>query len=159
MRPLAALTKRQTDRVKRVAPTMPRMQSLLPKTQGNGMNRFKQVLLAPLLAGLLVPLVAVAADGVLLGFSTNANTEGSADAPNLASIEVSGVGENSPAQAADLRVGDRLLSANGKSIPGAPVADFMQIMQGLNPGDHLLLQVRRTGSPTPVQVEIIAAAK
>lgn len=123
------------------------------------MNRFKHFFLVPLLTGLLLPLAAMAGDGVSLGFSTDVQTSGSADNPTLASVVVSKVGPASPAQAAGLKVGDTLLSANDTKVPGASAADFMQIMKGLQPGDHLVLMVQRSGSQTPRRIDMTAVAK
>lgn len=119
----------------------------------------KRAALIPLLAVLLIPLASIAGDGVRLGFSTDAQTEGAPESPTLASIKVKSVSQSSPAQAAGLHVGDSLVSANGKTIPGAAVADFMQVMQGLEPGDRLVLMVQRSSTQAPVRIEIIAAAK
>ncbi len=123
------------------------------------MTRFKHVFLAPLLLGLLLPLVAMAGGGVSFGFSTDVQTSGSADNPTLTSVVVSKVGAASPAQAAGLKVGDTLLSANGTTVPGATAADFMQVMGGLQPGDHLVLMVQRSGSHVPRKIDMTAAAK
>ncbi len=122
------------------------------------MNRFKHVLV-PLLAGLLLPLSAMAGDGASLGFSTDVRTSGSDVDPTLASVVVSKIGPASPAQAAGLKVGDELLSANDTKVPGAAAADFMQIMHGLQPGDHLVLMVQRSGSRTPRRIDITAVAR
>lgn len=123
------------------------------------MNRFKHMLLIPLVAGLLLPLAAMAADGVSFGFSTDIQTSGSDDNPTLTSVVVSKVGPASPAQVAGLKVGDTLLSANGTKLPGAAAADFMQVMGGLQPGGHLVLMVQRSGSQTPRKIDITAVAK
>ncbi len=123
------------------------------------MNRFKHVFLVPLLAGLLLPLAAMAGGGVSFGFSTDVQTGGPDDKPTLTSVVVSKVGPASPAQAAGLMVGDTLLSANGTKVPGAAAADFMQVMGGLKPGDHLVLMVQRSGSQTPRKIDMTAVAK
>lgn len=123
------------------------------------MNRFKHSFLIPLLAGLLFPLVAMAGGGVSFGFSTDVQTAGSQDNPTLTVVVVSKVGPASPAQAAGLKVGDTLLSANGTKVPGAASADFMQVMQALQPGDHLVLMVQRSGSQTPRRIDMTAVAK
>lgn len=123
------------------------------------MNRFKHFFLVPLLAGLLLPLAVMAADGVSLGFSTDVQTSGSADNPTLTAVVVSKIGPASPAQAAGLKVGDTLLSANGTKVPGAMASDFMRVMHGLRPGDHLVLMVQRSGSQAPRRIDMTAVAK
>lgn len=123
------------------------------------MKSCKHVYLLLLLSGLLLPLASFAGNGGSFGFSTDIQTGGQTDDPTLTSVVVSKVGPDSPAQQAGLQVGDTLLSANGTKVPGATAADFMKIMGGLQPGDHLVLMVQRSGSQAPRRIDMKAVAK
>ncbi len=54
-------------------------------------------------------------------------------AGQVRAVRILGIGEGSPAQAAGLRKGDLLLSANGKSI--ASVDDLQRVIVLAGPGD------------------------
>jgi carboxyl-terminal processing protease len=61
--------------------------------------------------------------------------------------------ENSPAQKAGLRAGDRILKVNDKTTEGKSVDDVSSILKG-QPGTSLKLEVERTGSDKPLTFNI-----
>jgi serine protease Do len=65
-------------------------------------------------------------------------------------LVVTRVEPNSPATAADLRVGDVLRSVNGKQVNTAEEAQ--RVLFGSGVGDHVTLQVERNGKRRSVQL-------
>jgi len=62
--------------------------------------------------------------------------------------------ENSPAQKAGLKAGDKILKVNDKSAVSKSVDDVSSILKG-QPGTSFKLEVERDGTPAPLSFEIM----
>ena len=91
------------------------------------------------------------------GFGTDAKTSGYFLNPTLERVWISKVTSDSPAERAGLLVGDVIIAANEKPIPGSSAKMMSSLLRSFKPGDHLHLKVERAGKI--VVVEIIAGAK
>lgn len=68
-------------------------------------------------------------------------------------IAIEAVFPNSPAEKAGLKVGDRIISADGKDITGMAVSKAAEIIRG-EPGTQVILSVQRDGAPEPLLFSI-----
>ncbi len=62
--------------------------------------------------------------------------------------------ENSPAQKAGLKAGDRILEVNGKTVNGKNVDDVSMVLKG-QPGSKVKLLLERDGVKSPFEKEIV----
>jgi len=62
--------------------------------------------------------------------------------------------QNSPAQKAGLKAGDKILKVNDKSAAGKSVEDVSAILKG-QPGTSFKLVIERDGEPKPLSFEIV----
>lgn len=67
--------------------------------------------------------------------------------------EISEIHQGFSADAAGLKVGDRVLSVNGKSTRGRPLDAISNVMQG-QPGTKLTMQIERPGTSDPIEMEL-----
>lgn len=91
------------------------------------------------------------------GFGTDAKTSGNFLNPTLERVWISTVAPDSPAQKAGLHVGDVIIAANEKPIPGSPSKEMYSLLRSFKPNDHLRLKVERAGKI--IVIEIVAAAR
>lgn len=80
------------------------------------------------------------------GFATQIETEGFFMSPKVKLVKVTAVHPKSPAEAAGLRVGDIVMAVNGRKVPGGSAKALGELMSSFSPGDHLKMQVQRSGS-------------
>lgn len=108
-------------------------------------------------------LVALCATGYAaekrasFGFGTDAKTSGFFLNPTLERVWISKVTSDSPAEKAGLLVGDVIIAANEKPIPGSSAKEMSSLLRSFKPDDHLRLKVERAGKV--IVIEIIAGAK
>jgi C-terminal processing protease CtpA/Prc len=95
----------------------------------------------PLLAILGASMAAHAGPG-RLGFSTEVETDGFFST-TLRRITIVSVAPDAPAQKAGLQSGDDVVAVNDVPISGTSGLRVKDIVQGVKPGDHLRLKVRR----------------
>src|SRR4051812_8244118 len=69
-------------------------------------------------------------------------------------IEISEVYEGFPAQKADVRVGDKIISVNGNTTTSRKVDDITEYMKGQK-GTSVKLLLKREGVPTPIEKTIV----
>lgn len=96
-----------------------------------------------LAAGLVLALAASPAFAKgRLGFGLQVETSGFVLSPTLKQVTVSRVSPGSPAAAAGLLTGDRLLEIEGRAVPGAPAREMAGTLDDLKPGQHVHMKVR-----------------
>jgi len=78
-----------------------------------------------------------------LGFTVYVEVDGSYAKPVLKSVRVQEIEPGSPAEAGGLKVEDRILQVQGKSLVGANARDVAAMVQ-VPPGERLRLVVRST---------------
>lgn len=115
-------------------------------------NRLRNLAAALLL---LASAAAHAAPG-RFGFGVEAETSG-LFSPVLQSLTISKVTPGSPAAAAGLRAGDRVVDVEGQVVKGAAARPLAARMDNVSVGQHLRLGVLRAG--TRVVIDIVAAAR
>jgi carboxyl-terminal processing protease len=69
-------------------------------------------------------------------------------------IEISEIYEGFPAQKADVRVGDKIISVNGNTTASRKVDDITEYMKGQK-GTSVKLILKREGVPTPIEKTIV----
>jgi len=69
-------------------------------------------------------------------------------------LAIKAVVEDSPAEAADLRPGDRLMAVNGKSTKDATIDDFKQILAEASKTGTLWMIVQRHGILKPIEARM-----
>lgn len=77
--------------------------------------------------------------------------------PKVKVVRVTAVHPNSPAETAGLRVGDVVMSVNGRKVPGGAAKTLGELMSSFKPGEHLTMQVQRGGN-SQIALELIAAS-
>ena len=103
-----------------------------------------------LLAAIVVSFAAVAASA-RLGFSVSAETDGFFS-KTLKQVRIASVVAGSPAEQAGLKVGDDVVSINDTPIAGTSGPKIMDIVHGVQPGEHLRLKVLRQGAERLVDI-------
>ena len=88
-----------------------------------------------------------------LGFGVDATTSG-VDSPILDMVKIKDVKPASPAAAAGLQPGDRIIELDGVALEGAPASAMYEKLSNLQVGDRVRLKLLR--GDKPVQMEIIA---
>lgn len=86
------------------------------------------------------------------GFATSTRTSGFVLNPTLEQVTISRVAPGSAAEKAGLLVGDVIISANEKPIPGSSAKSMASLMRSFGPGDHLRLEVDRAGKATTIDI-------
>lgn len=120
------------------------------------MSHLRKLIFALALVTLCVS--AYAADKrARFGFATEVKTSGGFLNPNLEHVRINKVSADSPANKAGLLVGDVVLAANEKPVAGSSAKDFASMLRSFKPGDHLRLEVERSGKT--LIVDIIAGSK
>jgi C-terminal processing protease CtpA/Prc len=104
---------------------------------------------------LLVMASGAMAAGGKLGFGSQVSASGFFS-PTLEQVKITTVTAGSPAATAGLKPGDYIVEVNGKTVSGAPAREMASQFKSLQPGQHLLLKLKR-GS-TFVKAEIVAGA-
>ena len=89
-----------------------------------------------------------------LGFGVAADTSG-VFSPVLNDVKVASVKPGSPAAAAGLRVGDRIVDIDGSKIRGAAAHPMAARLQNVEVGARIRLGVERAGQRS--QIQIVAA--
>jgi C-terminal processing protease CtpA/Prc len=108
------------------------------------------------LAALAVSCSVFAAQG-RLGFSVSAETDGMFST-TLKKVTISGVVHDAPAEQAGLQAGDDVESVNDVPVAGTSGSKIMDIVHGVQPGQHLRLKVQRGGVERVVDI-VAGAAK
>ena len=103
-----------------------------------------------LLAAAVVSFAAFAAPA-RLGFSVSVETDGFFS-KTLKQVKIASVVAGAPAEQAGLRVGDDVVSINDTPIAGTSGPKVMDIVHGVQPGEHLKLKVLRDGAPRVVDI-------
>ena len=93
-----------------------------------------------------------------LGFSVAADTDGMFSR-TLKSLRITAVAAGAPAEQAGLKAGDEIETLNDVTIAGADGGKLMDIVHGIQPGQHLRLKVRRDGAERPIDIVAGPAAK
>jgi C-terminal processing protease CtpA/Prc len=109
-----------------------------------------------LLAAVVASSSVLAAQG-RLGFAVAADTDG-IFSKTLKSIKITAVSPGAPAEQAGLRVGDDVEAINDVVIVGANGSQVMDIVHGVQPGQHLRLKVKHDGAERLVDI-VAGAAK
>lgn len=104
---------------------------------------------------LLVIASSAMAAGGKLGFGSQVSVSGFFS-PTLEQVKVTTVAAGSPAATAGLKPGDYIVEVNGKPVSGAPARAMASQFKGLQPGQHLLLKLKRGN--VFVNAEIVAGA-
>ncbi len=109
--------------------------------------------LTAILTGVLFCSSAFAAEGrASIGFAINAVTSGGFFSQTLERVKVTKVLPGSPAEDAGLLVGDVIVTANKTPIRGSSSSDLSAILRGLKVGDHLRLEVDRSGETKAIDI-------
>jgi len=98
-----------------------------------------------ILIGLSVALwltPASAAERAWYGFHIKPNTSGFPLNPVVTSVVIDKIKSNSPADAQNMHVGDEIIEAEGKTVPGARALQLISLLTK-QPGDWLHLRLRR----------------
>ena len=103
-----------------------------------------------LLAAVAVSASAFAEQG-RLGFSVAADTDGMFS-HTLKSLKITAVAAGAPAEQAGLKVGDEIVALGDVTIAGADGSKLMDMVHGIQPGQHLKLKVRRAGADQLVDI-------
>ncbi len=111
-------------------------------------SRLSQCLL--LLAAALVSFAALAASA-RLGFSVSVETDGFLSR-TLKQVKITTVVAGAPAEQAGLKVGDDVESINDTPIVGTNGSKIMDIVHGVQPGEHLKLKVMRGGAERVIDI-------
>src|SRR5690606_18681487 len=119
------------------------------------MKFIKRLLVAALLLGL--SFASAAGINNELGFKFHVHTDGTFR-PTIERITVTGVSPGSPAAAWGLRIGDRIVEANGVKILGAPVERTSLMIGNTGPGERLILKVVRNNGVT-FHVDLVAGSR
>jgi C-terminal processing protease CtpA/Prc len=112
-----------------------------------------RLLLAALL--LIASATASAAPG-RYGFAVEAETSGLLS-PVLKSVTISRVLPGTPAAAAGLRAGDRVVDIDGQAVTGAAARPMAARLHDVEAGRHLRIGVLRAG--TRVVIDMVAATR
>lgn len=99
------------------------------------------------LAGLALCLAATTAtaataDQGRLGLDIEIQTTSHSLAPHVGRVTITDVAPDSPAAAAGLRAGDRVLRLDDTRLTGAPVRPLVRKLGTSEPGQHLRMTVR-----------------
>lgn len=106
------------------------------------------------LAAIAVSFSASAAQGSL-GFAVSASTDGFFSR-TLKEVKVTSVVPGAPADKAGLRAGDDVQAVDDVPVAGTSGSRILDIVHGVQPGQHLRLKVRRDGAERVV--DIVASA-
>src|SRR4051812_34315607 len=100
----------------------------------------------PIVAFALVASVlhCAAADKAWYGFHIKPVTAGFPLNPLVCSVVIDKVKPNSPASEHDMRIGDEIIEAEGKRVPGARALQFVPLLSR-HPGEWLHLRLKREG--------------
>lgn len=120
-------------------------------------TKMKSTLRWLVLALALVAVPALAGGKASFGFATSIETEGFFMSPKVKQVKVTAVHPKSPAETAGLRIGDIVISVNGRRVPGGSAKSLGELMSSFSPGDHLEMQVQRSGSGL-LSLELVATA-
>jgi S1-C subfamily serine protease len=69
-------------------------------------------------------------------------------------IEVSGVGGDSPAEKAGVKMGDVIKKFNGDEVQCLPLEEFVKKVKATKPGDEIKLTVVRDGKEKEIKVKV-----
>ena len=107
-----------------------------------------------LLAAASFSFAASAAQG-RLGFSVSVETDGFFS-KTLKQVKITAVTHGAPAEQAGLQVGDDVEAINDTPIAGTSGPKVMDIVHGVQPGDHLRMKVLRNGAEKVI--DLVAGA-
>lgn len=86
-----------------------------------------------------------------LGFSVDASTTGIIN-PTLKMVRIKTVTPGSPAAVAGLKPGDHIIELDGLAVEGAPAKAVYGRLRNLQAGEHVRLELRRSGKPMTVEI-------